>query len=215
MKITVISDTHGQHHKIREILPCDILIFAGDCMSCGYKEQELYSFLDWFQLQPSTHKIMVAGNHDRYIQNHPKGFKETMRLYPNITYLEDSGIEINGCNIWGTPWSKIFYNWAFNAPEEKLKEKFEMIPRDTNILVSHAPQYDVMDTLVSGLPVGEITLTKQIEKLKNLDLHCVGHIHNCFGIIKPHKKHITINASQVDEDYYVTNFPLTVELYKQ
>ena len=211
MKVTCISDTHG-YHKYINIQPTELLLFAGDAMTSGYSLSELKHFLDWFSLQPAAHRVMIAGNHCRWIENNPTEFRKLIKDYPEIIYLEDEFTIINGYKIYGTPHSKIFYHWAFNRTEEELEKLFSNIPTDVDILLSHAPQYGVLDELVDGERVGEKTLTREILKLKNLKLHVFGHIHNGFGMIKPHGKHISINAAQVDERYDLVNFPITLEL---
>lgn len=212
MKITCFSDTHTYHNNVK-LLAGDIAIFSGDCMSSGYNEKELIDFLYWYNNQEFKYKIMVAGNHDRYIQNFSKSFKELLSYYPSIIYLEDSAVEIEGIKIYGTPHQKYFYKWAFNNSEEKLKELFNLIPEDVEILVSHAPSYGVLDWLQSGQRVGEETLKNRIEKLNNLKFHIFGHIHEAYGIahvgVSPSLLYTAINCSIVDEEYRVKNKPIT------
>lgn len=211
MKITCISDTHGYHHQVN-IEPTEVLLFAGDAMNSGYRLKELTSFLDWFEMQPAAHKVMIAGNHCRWIENNPEEFRNLLMKYPDITYLEDESVTINGLKIYGTPHSKIFYNWAFNRSEEQLQQLFDKIPKDVDILLSHAPQYLVLDELIDGQHVGESTLSLKLRDLTKLKLHVFGHIHNAFGMVKPHRKHISVNASQVDESYDCVNFPIIINL---
>lgn len=211
MKITCISDTHGYHNNVK-IDPTEVLLFAGDAMTSGYGLNQLTSFLDWFQMQPAAYRIMIAGNHCRWIENNPEEFRELLKKYPDIIYLEDESVTINGYKIYGTPHSKIFYNWAFNRTEDELDSLFSNIPEDTDILLSHAPQFGVLDNLVDGENVGERTLKEKLKKLYKLKLHVFGHIHNAFGMVKPHGRHISVNASQVDERYDCVNFPIIVNI---
>lgn len=212
MKIVCISDTHRYHRDMEKLEKADLLIFAGDCMGSGFDEEELMDFLDWFELQPALYKVMIAGNHDRWIENNPEDFKELMKDYSTIIYLEDEAVTIKGFKIYGTPHSKIFNNWAFNRSEQHLQQLFDKIPNDTDILISHAPQYLVLDELIDGENVGENTLSLKLTQLKNLKLHVFGHIHNAFGMIRPHGKHISVNACQVNEAYDLANFPVIINL---
>jgi len=212
MKIISISDTHGLHRRV-EIEETDLLIFAGDCMTSGHDDKELISFLQWFDRQPAKYKVMIAGNHDRFIENFSKVFKKLLLDYPSIIYLEDSWVEIEGYKIYGTPHSKIFHNWAFNKSSEDLYHLYGKIPVDTDILISHAPQYGVLDELVDRQKVGEYHLSSQMKCLGNLKLHVFGHIHNGFGMVKPDGfNYISINASQVNESYRLTNFPIKINI---
>lgn len=210
MKITAFSDTHGHHRKI--ILPkSDIFLFAGDAMTCGYKEHELIDFLDWYNSQDAEHRIMVAGNHDRYIENYRGLFQDLLKHYPSITYLENEGTVINGLFIWGTPDSKEFCRWAFNRTEEQLERIFSKIPYDVDILVSHAPQYGVLDQLERGERVGEKALSKQFGRLTQIRRHIFGHIHCQYGEFK--NGHTSMNVSMVNEAYELVNSPMTFKMY--
>lgn len=211
MIVTAFSDTHGLHRQLA--LPeCDILIFAGDAMTCGYKENELIDFLDWFNEQPAQYKIMIAGNHDRYIENHRGLFQELLKERPSITYLEDSGTVINGLNIWGTPHSREFCNWAFNRTSEQMGKAFSHIPNDTDILVSHAPQYGILDKLERGEMVGEPTLSAKIKELEFLRYHIHGHIHSCYGL-QNNPDYKSLNVSVVNEGYELQNEPISFKIY--
>lgn len=211
MIVTAFSDTHGHHRSLR--LPqSDMLIFGGDAMTCGYKEYELIDFLKWFHGQDSKHKIMIAGNHDRYIENNRGLFQDLLKDYPSITYLENSGAIINGLFIWGTPDSKEFCNWAFNKNDEHLDKIFSAIPDDIDILVSHAPQYGVLDMLERGEQVGEKTLQKQFPRFTHIRYHVFGHIHCQYGQQNlPNYK--ALNVSVVNEQYELTNQPILFKIY--
>lgn len=209
MIFTAFSDTHGLHRNV--ILPkSDVLIFAGDLMTCGYKEYELIDFLDWFNECDAPNKIMIAGNHDRYIENNRGLFLEILDNYPLIEYLEDDGTIINGIFIWGTPHSRHFCNWAFNRSEDQMAKSFSKIPYDVDILVSHAPRYGVLDKLEKGDHIGEQSLLNQFERFKNIRYHISGHVHSAYG---QHKNGCTsLNVSIVNEQYELQNNPITFKI---
>ncbi len=212
MKVTAFSDTHGLHRDV--ILPkSDMLIFGGDCMTCGYKERELIDFLDWYDGRDAETKIMIAGNHDRYIENHRGLFIDLLKYYPSIKYLENDGEVIDGIFIWGTPDSRQFYNWAFNRTDEQLEKVFSKIPFDIDILVSHAPQYGILDQLERGERVGEKSLSRQFERFTNIQYHIFGHIHCGYG--QSNNGHKSMNVSLVNEEYELTNNPITFNINPQ
>lgn len=211
MKITAFSDTHGLHRGVN--LPeSDILIFAGDAMTCGYKEHELIDFLDWYNEQSAEHKIMIAGNHDRYIENYRGLFQDLLTYYPSVIYLEDEGTIINGLHFWGTPHSKHFCNWAFNRSDEEMDKSFSKIPSDVDILISHAPQYGILDKLERGEMVGEQALSDNIKRLEFMRYHIFGHIHCAYGKLDG-KKYKSLNVSQVNEQYQLQNKPISFKIY--
>src|SRR5680860_51905 len=97
MKIICISDTHNKHEEL--ILPeGDCIIHAGDFTEAGTKK-ETRKFLEWFSSTPYIHKILIAGNHDFYLQK--KTHKIDQIIPSGIHYLEDSGATLDNINFWG------------------------------------------------------------------------------------------------------------------
>jgi Icc-related predicted phosphoesterase len=133
-----------------------------------------------------------------------------LKCYSSITYLENSGIEIYGIKVWGTPDQRLFLNWAFNRTDDQLKEIFGQIPRDTNILVSHAPALGIGDTAENGQQVGEESLLRRIEQMNYLKVHVFGHIHNGYDEYKV-GKYRAYNCSVVNEKYELQNDPFAFE----
>ena len=218
LKITFISDTHTKHNQITKNLPGgDILIHAGDMSSMGYKH-EIENFCKWFDgLDNYDNKVFIAGNHDWGFQNHPEQTKEIIEFYKNITYLEDQ-LDMIGqttedmVKIWGSPWQPEFYNWAFNLPRngESLKAKWDLIPTDIDILITHGPAWGYVDKVIGQTQnLGCELLADRIKVVKP-KIHVCGHIHSGHGYVFDGDTHY-INASVLDENYYYDNKPLSVE----
>ena len=214
MKITFISDTHTMHNELNGQLPGgDLLIHSGDIMNSGFKKQEIHDFCKWFEAQDYTHKIFIAGNHDRMFEDHPLESNTIVNNY-NVTYLQDDEDIIDGVKIYGTPWQPWFYDWAFNLPKggPGLYSKWEAIPKDTDILITHGPPQDHLD--ISGPPYNEPHLGCALlrEKVDNQPpkIHVFGHIHGSYGY-KFHNGTHFINASVLNERYEQVNKPLTVD----
>jgi Icc-related predicted phosphoesterase len=204
MKIIAISDTHGQHDYL-EVPEGDMLIHAGDVSKMG-KTKEITAFLDWFQQLPHPYKIFIAGNHDFFFERATT--QEVEEILPeNVIYLNDSGITIEGINIWGSPISPFFYNWAFNRHRgEDIKKHWDLIPDSTNILVTHGPVAGVLDKTVHGDSVGCADLKATVELIKPKYFIC-GHIHEAQGVYK-NEGTTYINASMLDERYRLVNSPV-------
>jgi len=110
MRLVCISDTHGDHEAVS--LPAgDVLVHSGDVTAHG-TESDLTGFLEWFGRQNFAHKIFVAGNHDTWLESEPEKTQE-MANAAGVTWLNDSGIEINGFRFWGSPITPRFLDWAF------------------------------------------------------------------------------------------------------
>ena len=124
--------------------------------------------MKWIDQQAKNYTygaVFIAGNHDRSFD--PKFFREyedsdlwgdfshlqkptwlrniLSDFEPgrsSVTYLENQVVVINGLKIWGSPVTPWFYGekWAFNRRRGKdIKEVWDEIPSDTNIVVTHGP----------------------------------------------------------------------------
>ena len=218
MKITFISDTHNKHKQVTSSLPgVDLLIHAGDISSMGYKH-EIQEFCKWFNsLENYTVKTFIAGNHDFGFEKEPEMAKEVVNFYKDIVYLQDSflgyGVDTeNYVKIYGSPWQPEFHNWAFNLSKGglELEQKWNNIPEDTDILVTHGPVLGYLDKIIGQyINLGCELLAKRIKTIKP-KIHVCGHIHSGYGYVFDGDTHY-INASVLDEQYQYTQKPLTVE----
>lgn len=228
MRITVISDTHTKHKQCEHDLPGgDLLIHAGDFMNSGYDERDAVDFCKWFEsLNQYETKIFIAGNHDRLFENEPERAMEIVNSYKNIDYLQDEELTLyfdgpngefpeNNIKIYGSPWQPEFYNWAFNLPKDgkELYEKWDAIPRDTDILITHGPAQGFLD--ISGYPyctpnLGCGVLRNHIEYVARPKIHICGHIHGSYGHEWDGLTHY-FNASILSEQYNYANKPMTFD----
>ncbi|XZF13737.1 metallophosphatase domain-containing protein [Chitinophagaceae bacterium MMS25-I14] len=208
MKIVAISDTHGKHKKV--LLPeGDMLIHAGDISGKG-RQWEIVEFLKWFARQPHPHKIFIAGNHDFFFEQAP--WKEIKPLIPdNVHYLKDNGITIEGMNIWGSPITPWFYDWAFNRqPGADIQKHWNLIPQNTDILITHGPVYNILDRTTSDKNAGCPDLLEKVMEIQP-QMHITGHIHEAYGCEYINGTRF-INASILDEHYLVKNAPVVIEI---
>lgn len=208
MKITVISDTHGQHRSLK--LPKgDMLIHAGDVSKRGHPV-EIEDFLDWFSKQKFTYKVFIAGNHDFFFeQAHPRIIEQM--IPKGVIYLNDSGCEIEGLKLWGSPITPWFNNWAFNRERgAEIKPHWDLIPIDTDILITHGPPFGILDETVYSKRTGCEELLLKVYQVKP-KLHVFGHIHEDYG---QYTKGDTtfVNASVLDDHYQLVNQPVVIKL---
>ncbi|MFM2394957.1 MAG: hypothetical protein RLZZ546_2940 [Bacteroidota bacterium] len=209
MKIVAISDTHLKHRKLH--LPqADMIIHAGDVSSRG-KESEIIDFLSWYEdLKNYKYKIFIAGNHDFYFENNIKEEIEKI-IPPSVIYLNDSSVCIEGINIWGSPISPWFYDWAFNRQRgPEIKKHWDLIPQDTDMLITHGPVFGKLDRTVGGSHVGCEDLLNTILSIKP-KIHICGHIHEGYGVNEG-KFTTFINASVLDINYEIKNRPIVFEI---
>jgi Icc-related predicted phosphoesterase len=210
LKVVVIADTHGRHQHIK--LPKgDLLIHAGDISYRG-KRSEVLDFLNWFKSQEHEHKVFVAGNHDFFFEReNPSTIRE---LIPEgVIYLQDSGIEIKGFRLWGSPITPRFFNWAFNRSRgEAIRNHWKLIPEPLDLLITHGPPFGILDQVVNEQNVGCKELLERIRCIKP-QVHIFGHIHESYGTTKSMGIRF-INASLLNENYDLMNRPIVFELEK-
>lgn len=198
-RVWVISDTHGQHRKL--VIPDDIdgIIHVGD--GGTYKNpvrcyDDLDDCLTWLDSIPVKNKVYIPGNHDTALEAN----LIKLENYPSVKVLINESTDFLGKKLYGTPYTPVFHNWAYNKTEEELNEIFQKIPLDTDILVTHGPSKGILDLTDSKLNVGSISLLKAVEKIRPL-FHLVGHIHEQGGERVKKGKTTVVNAAVLNEKY--------------
>lgn len=203
MKIVFISDTHGLHNRL-DMPEADVLVHSGDFCNHGH-EGDVKEFNRWLAKQDYKHKIVIAGNHDRFLENNRFPWHES------ITYLCDTSITIDGIKFYGSPWQPEFFNWAFNVPRGKaLAKKWAKIPSDTDVLVTHGPPCNVLDFVPGDRNVGCEDLLDRVLIVKP-KIHAFGHIHYSYGETKVLDTEF-VNASICTEAYLPDNQPIVKEV---
>lgn len=170
MKILHLSDTHGCHRRLRELPEADVVVHSGDFTMTG-SENEAIDFLNWFCDLPYPHKLFICGNHDDCLYG-----ANIDGLDSNVHYLCNSGIEINGLKFYGVPM------FMEDCITERQRSNYEIIPEDTDILITHSPAYGILD-FDDGINYGSEEISAKITTIK-LRAHLFGHIHAQHGIIE-------------------------------
>lgn len=195
MKICCIADQHGHFPDIE---PCDLLIIAGDMVDAfrndydGMMKWYDFDFRHWLRDLPAGEIVGVAGNHDFMYEREPEHMKA---LDLPWIYLEDEPYKYMNYNIWGSPWQRVFGNWAFNDYDDDngLGRRFNRIPLDTDILITHSPPYGIGDKTFQGENVGSHVLRRRVNEVKPT-LHVFGHIHPARGFYNFNRQ-TQVNAS--------------------
>jgi calcineurin-like phosphoesterase family protein len=238
LKIVALSDTHTMGHRIT-VPDGDVLVHAGDLTFRG-TEDEIRGELGWLESLPHKHKLFVAGNHDfgfdknapaefRGWKVHPSGLtpdelelrkKRLLADFPGLTYLENSGCEIEGVKFYGSPNQPWFWDWAFNFPKKELKSgitaerTWAAIPDDTEVLITHGPPAGIRDRNTHDYGpenhrLGDPFLRTRLLTLPRLSMHIFGHIHGGYGTeFSADGRVAFINAASCNEDYAPINEPI-------
>ena len=238
LKIIHISDTHGKHDLINwnfDPADADMIIHSGDFSNVG-EEKDLLKFFEWFSNFPCKHKICIAGNHDKSLDEkfwnnkallndgHRDRIKNCEIWAPAIIkkfnevenqyYLNHEAVTIEGIKLFGSPWSAAFHAdfWAFNALRNGVvaQKLYDEIPLDTGILITHGPSFGNLDKTLTNFNCGDEILLEKVNKIKP-KFHLTGHIHEDYGIKKVGDTTF-INSSIMTINYEPTNLPQVFEI---
>ena len=170
LKCVGIADLHGTLPK--DLPEGDVLCIAGDISPLEYQEDQTQmlgwfylEFLPWVESSPYKKVILVAGNHDFFLENIHKREKRnpyppydieyswrsggdvTKKLFPGmlkgkyskLVYLCDSSFNYEGRRFYGSPWCTNLPRWAFYKNHDDLVEAYGRIPKKCDVIITHQP----------------------------------------------------------------------------
>lgn len=212
MKLVCISDTHGDHRKV-DLPDGDVLVHAGDVTAHG-TEQDFLDFLEWFDAFPHPHKLFVAGNHDRFLEQCPTLARDHVRK-SDVTWLNDSGVSIDGVHFWGSPITLRFHDWSFMRESGRdIGKHWALIPDTTDVLITHGPPHGVLDLVQrrdgSEEQTGCAQLLDTVLKV-GPSVHIFGHIHEEYGVYAENGIEF-LNVSTMNQSYRIANAPVVYHL---
>ena len=197
MNILHVSDTHGAHRSLGSLPEADVIVHSGDITMNG-SSSEVLDFMRWFSALSYAHKIFVAGNHDACLYG-----AVIDGLDSNVHYLCGSGVEIDGLKFWGVP---MFMEDCVSGTQEQL---YASIPDDTDILVTHAPPYGILDR-DGSIHYGSRELLSRVTAVCPR-IHLFGHIHKANGL-EGSDGIVFSNAAMMDEHYGMLLEPHLINL---
>lgn len=218
---TCISDTHSRHNELKihpeidKSADSNVLLHAGDFTNVG-DPYDVRSFVRYTQdvLSEFDYIVLIAGNHDFCMEREPQKSEAQHFLNESkIIYLDHQSCSINGINIFGSPWTPEFFNWAFNYRSHIGEFIWDAIPETTDIVMTHGPCKNILDQIEEGEHVGCPFLLKRIQEIKPL-VHVCGHIHEGYGSIEMDGK-LFVNASLCTRRYKPTNKPIVFSMERK
>ena len=225
MKICAISDLHGH---LPEIDSCDLVLICGDIVSLRSQQypkscKKWYTkvFQPWVDSLPCDKVLFIPGNHEVGVEGHEEEYKKLFGPHDKATVLFHESYEYLGNDgetykIFGTPYCKIFGNWAYMRTNSDLKEKFSEIPEGLDILLTHDAPFGVSDILLqdgyyTGEHIGNKPLAEAILQ-KAPKIVCHGHLHSTSREFEELGYSKVINCSIKDEHYNPIYDPIVFEL---
>lgn len=215
MKVCALSDLHGNLPKIE---PCELVLICGDLVSLeaqmsfdkckSWYENEFTNWVDNLPCEkvlfiPGNHECGVEGNETTYKRMFPHYSKATILFNESYGYLDREG---NDYTIFGSPYCKIFGNWAYMRDDEGLRRLYSKIPIGIDILITHDAPYGCSDVCLQNLKwvpkdhLGNEPLRDCIiEKRPKYVFH--GHLHTSNREFETLEKSKVINCSIVNEQY--------------
>lgn len=211
MKLVIISDTHGRHEDLGR-LSGDVLVHCGDMESLFRTDDRAVAQMDaWFGRQRFDHILCTGGNHDLAIEQRLRAGDH--QPFRNATFLNDTGLTIDGVKFHGAPWVPDLDTHAFFANSQALHMAWSKIPGDVDVLITHTPPAGMLDISSRGLTLGCPHLAERLKSLRPT-LHCFGHVHASSGQRKC--RGVTyINASSVNSNFEIANPPFEFEISPQ
>ena len=202
MKILHISDTHGAHHRLRELPEADVVVHSGDFCMVG-EEREALDFINWFCNLPYRHKIFICGNHDACLYG-----ANIDGLDSNVHYLCNSGVEIDGLKFYGVPM------FMEDCISNRQARNYAQIADDTDVLITHSPAYGILDLDDSVdsefIHYGAEEILSRVMSV-HPRAHLFGHIHRQHGVMEKDGI-IFSNGAIMNEDYSKLNIPNIIEI---
>ena len=228
MKCIILSDLHGTLLPVEDYFePCELVCICGDIsplnIQGNHRKMRQWlrnEFKPWCESLPCDKVIFIAGNHDSALGNldfmysqFPKDEKVTYLFHENYVYTSRSGKEYS---IFGTPYCKLFGNWAFMEMNETLEKLYSNIPKNLDILLSHDAPFGVSDILLqpgyyTGEHIGNKPLSVEILR-KAPKIVCHGHLHSTSREFEEWGDSKVINCSIKNEQYEPVYDPLIIEL---
>jgi Icc-related predicted phosphoesterase len=206
--IVLLSDTH-ELHRDAEVPPGDLLIHAGDITFFSRQPAVLADFNLWLGGLPHRHKVVIPGNHDSLLSE-----DIYRKQITNAHLLINSGVEIEGLRIWGSPVTP-YWNAAFGIPgSAERTAHWNSIPEGLDILVTHGPPHRVLDRAPGEMHHGGDPELRGSVIQKRPRLHVFGHVHRAYGM-RHTERTLFVNAALAGELGDLDKTPIVLRMSKR
>lgn len=228
MRFCALSDIHGNLPILEQ---CDVVVICGDIVPADYRQRNNVkseywfktTFLPWVKYLHCNKVVFIAGNHDFWMERMGKVeidkiIKEA-GLEDKLFYLMESSVNIDGINIFGTPYCIGPTGWAFI---DIYANRYSNIV-DCDVLLTHQPPYygniGVGLDFPERINFGSAILLNEARK-HDIKYWFCGHIHS-----GEHREHVTYlkddkpcvlyNVSYLNEQYHPKYSPVYIDIDKK
>jgi Icc-related predicted phosphoesterase len=181
-RILHISDGHGYLPKADASLAVDLVCITGDDSAdyMGNLDRQLtfaYAALEPALAEWGVPVIGTPGNHNQ-LAGQLYGLRMLREIFAATggAYLVDEGVEIDGLNFYGSPWTAPTNHSVFIAPEIELAQKWTGIPEALDVLLTHGPPAGWCDR-----GYGSPSLREHVSWARPR-VHLFGHVHSARGV---------------------------------
>lgn len=232
VSISAVADLHGNLPEMKSAS----LVFIGGDIFPGELDKNPDAqgawfrdvFLPWVDKITCRRVVLVAGNHDHWIEAHNE---ELLKEFApsagkKLVYLCDSEFEFYGIKMYGTPWVPTpFVNKAFSSDDSDfLREKYSRIPQNADILITHTVPYDCNHIGFSDRDMRDLGSKELREAVasRNVRFLIGGHIHETrervahmdFGPCHTEMVNVACCDNDKQPVWLPVHFTLSVESYK-
>ena len=177
MKITVISDWHGDFDLVKNIPESDVICVCGDMVG---RASDFAFYPEWLENLPANLVLVVPGNHDVLLKEDWR--PESKKVFNPIRRpVEYQGIVFGGFCWCYTDTPVLEEVWAFMTTNKAfLKEKLSDLPK-CDVLLSHSPPAGCDMPMYDGIDIGVPGLLEWANANECKYIVC-GHIHEHSGV---------------------------------
>ena len=162
LRLVHISDTHQKHGDV-VLPPGDVLVHSGDFFNWDDRrsfESQTAEISAYFDALPHRYKIFVAGNHELNFCRRSKD--DIQSRLPDVVYLQDSAIDVEGLRFYGAPWTpqRGSLAYAYESPKAEIEKHWDKIPTGVDVLVTHCPPGGVLSGRMGCSYLREVVLKR-------------------------------------------------------
>lgn len=177
MKITALSDWHGNFRLCKDIPNSDVICVCGDMIARTY---DVSIYPEWLENLPAKLVLVIPGNHDALIDEYWEPNSKKV-FNPNIKPVEYEGVTFGGLSWCYTEDPILEEVWDFMTTNKRfLEDKLYSLSK-CDVLLSHSPPANCDMEIFSGQDIGIPGLLDWATERLGCKIIVCGHVHEHSG----------------------------------